>query len=360
MLYLFNKVYVKPDTNFRKTKDMVIMSPVASSVPTDEFLLAVMEIDLGKVHYAGESYQAVVDQFGSENAFFDYLTNFDDNTRLVIYANVEALTTIAYKWYKALLINADVDTAYKVFKTVFRRFEYVFGSPYNPTVKLSEADNQCYRAFGRSLPEYSEFVQRWNDTVPYDLSGKGYQYYAERCGLEFQLASYLADSMTPLAGVLETKLVSMVRKIHVRYLIDTREIILHHMDMLPDYDIHTQTMEDWVALHPEYKFLTDPKFLPDQWQYVSDTYGFDNLNIAFRTMAGWIGYDVGAEVLNLLDPFSFVTLESIVQLELEYVLWRMYISRWEYGVTTNTYLVEYILELKRSGNLEQLQKLSVG
>jgi hypothetical protein len=171
-----------------------------------------MNIEIGEILLSAPSYQDVVAQLGSEDTFFQCLANFDDTTRLTIYATDADLTTIAYKWLKALLRNADLATAYAVVTLVYKRFEYVYGYPYNSTVKLSSESAARYKALGASLPSFTDFCVLWNDTVPFDLSVQGYEYFSERCSVEFQLAAYFASGGKAFAGILERKLVPMVRK----------------------------------------------------------------------------------------------------------------------------------------------------
>src|SRR5882672_1254455 len=112
MIHLFNKVYLKPDTNFAKSKDSIIISPKSALWTKYPELDSVNTIDFGTVHFAEVTYSDLLSKHfnNSEEDFLAWLIAFDSTKRLTIYCTFDVLQALLYKWLKTLLKNMDSDT----------------------------------------------------------------------------------------------------------------------------------------------------------------------------------------------------------------------------------------------------------
>jgi hypothetical protein len=359
---MFNKVYLKPDANFEKSLDSIIISPITSTLlPENSKDDVLLTQHFGLVHYQSDTFAALLSQFDNdETKFFNWLTNFDATKRLTIYVNDDDLLVILCKWYKALLHNISIDEAYKLFTLIYARFEYIFGLSYNPQVFITPDDAAKLTLLGKKLPTKLEFNQLWENTIPFDLSALTYNYFAEVGPLEFQIAAFYSASDYAYADAMKQKIVHMVSKLQMRYVIDLKQMVLQRLDVLPGYDITTQTLADWVLLNPRYKFLTDNNFLPDQYKFIADTYDLVDLRTVYEQLIVLIGYDYHhstMDFMHFLDPD--LTFDKVMDTELKAVTLRRQLGWWEGMTSINTYVLDYVLQLVRSQDVNTLRMWSV-
>lgn len=359
MIYLFNKIFLKPAVSVAETPNMIFVSDaMVNKLPTDPFFQAIFAREAGQVHLAFKSYGELLTHFGDLSSFFDYLANWKEDEQLTIYADNEAYYAILMMWLKMMLPSASSEVAYNVVYMTFKRLEYLFAMHDHPQHHLSTTDRAIYKEVSKLLPVKSHFEDAWAD-VPLYTGSVGRSYFSVRGGLEFLVAAALVDAQLVADTTLEAKLITMVKKQHVRYMLEVRENVLMHADLLPGYDFSTQTLDDWVALqHPGYQFLTDPNFLPDNLSYIEQHYDVDQLHDAFWSIVSANGYTVGAFLHEMLNVFKITTLKQVLDMELNYTKWRVFLGRWRYSATTNNYILEYALECARRNDVLTLKQLS--
>lgn len=357
MLYLFNKIYLKPDTLFEKSKNSVIISSKSALLTQYPELDDVNKIDFGTVHFNATSYTELLEKNfeNDENKFFEWLLAFDPQTRLIVFCDAETLAHLTFKWYKTVLINMDSTEAINLISLVFKRYAYQFGYSYMPFVRLTTEQAAHFKSVGSSMLDPQTIADKWSQTLPFDTN---VAQLASIVGIEFQLATYLTNNNWEHTAELESKIVMMVKKYTIRRIIDMKQDLLSRLVELPNFDILTTTLVEYVTDHTEYIFLLDNKFLPDQYEYVFSTYNMNELMDLFYDETGLdqLDRDYFENVAHWGN--SHVTLQHIVALELSRPFTTFYLGQWEYNLVINTYLLGYILNLARINDVT-LQKYSL-
>lgn len=357
MIHLFNKVYIKPDTHFARSKDCILISPMAALVADDK-IAHITETDFGKIHYAATSFQELLQHFSNdESVFMDWLVNFDETKRLTVYCDQETLVHLVLKWFKTILINADEATAYKVVRLTFLRYAYLWGFPFVPFVRLSEHQAAKYKTVGASMNEPEDFSVAWAATTPFVVD---FDNAAARTSLEFQLASYLVNPAWDNAQTVNDKLVMMTKKYQVRDLIDAKHILLHRLYTQPGFDMLSQTLLEYVVATPEYSILLDPDVLPDKYEHVEQHYNPNEMRNTVVSRAQYLEGLTDTDALvnsKFLDPA--ITGDDIIAIEEGSPLIRVHLACWEYQEVVNVYLLDHILNLHKAGNTAELKKFSL-
>lgn len=360
MIHLFNKVYLKPDTNFIKGNDCIIISPKATVWKEQPHLDNINTLDFGTVHFAEETYSDLITKHfgGDEQNFMGWLLSFDHSKRLTIFCSPDALELLLFKWLKTILKNMDSDTAYDLARTYYLRYRYQWGYAYAPFVRLSQAEADVYRNIGLMLGDAATVKQLWEMTVPF--SGLSANTLAQVAGIEFQIASYLNDNSWQYTNLLSDKLIAMVKKFQVRFLLDMKQDTLSRLFTLPNFDMLNQSLASYVVQHPEWTFLLDNNFLPDQYAYVEATYDMAELRQTATAQLQRL-YDIKdpaiLDTIKWLDPI--ITLDDIVQAELDSPFCRRQLGQWEYAITINVYLLAHVLNLHKQNNTAELAKYTL-
>lgn len=342
MLHLFNKIYIKPDVNFAKSKHSIILSPKhVSWTEFDESYGAANQQLFGDVHFTANTYTDLIDRHfnGSHDEFFVWLLNFDSSIRLVIYCEQQSFNEIVLRWIKTILPRASSQTLYNVCKIIYQRYAYTWGYPYLPFVRLSREESKTYKQLGMSLPDFDTANRLWNNVnYKYNVSN-----LADKCGVEFQLATYAYNPSWEYAPHLQQKLSAMMMKYHVRLLIDMKQDLLNHVGVLPDYDCFHQTLDQYVQTNPQYRFLTDDNFLPDQWEYVCANYDVDRLRQMFFDFIGQ--HYITTIPVWFKDTFlkRDITIEHFMEAEQSTEFGTAVLGQWDYANLVNVPLVNYII-----------------
>jgi hypothetical protein len=225
---------------------------------------------------------------------------------------------------------------------------------------MTKEDAARFAALGKKLPAPSTFAQAWNAIVPFDLSVKGYEFFAQAASFEYQLATIIADPSCNIAPFIKDKIVRMVQTVQIRFVIDLKQMMLQRVDTLPGYDFHKQTVAEWVVNNPEFNFLVDDNFIPSKIQYIIDTYDFVQLHKTYDASIPKVGYVLDPV---LLDSYAFLdpnlTFDAALAVELSNTKTRTWLGMWEQSLYFNTYVLEWVLNSIRSSDTEQLHKLSV-
>lgn len=361
MLYLFNKVHLKPDVLFDKRYDRIIVSPSVPVAASNEFRGLVDEV-FGPIHFHTSSYDELIQEHfeGNETNFIQWLVDFDNSKRLEIHVQGSDLLTVAIKWYKALFVNITPDEAYNVFKLIYMRFGATYGVPMHPQSLLKSRDLKIFRSVAESLPAREDFKTLWQDTVAYDITAvKPREFFAKQAPIELQIASIYADPDYAFGNDLKAKVELMIRKLHIRMAVEAKHMVLASLEVLPDFDVLTMTVSDWIQTHPDYNFLDDDKFLPDYHEYIYATYDLTvvrNACVDIFTRLGYENVDAVFQTMHTLEPN--VTFEQIMGVELAHLFGRQQLGWWEYHNFINVYLLDYVLNLIRAGDLVTLQSLA--
>lgn len=360
MIHLFNKIYIKPPAEFTETHTAMMMFPRANDGPSDPFLAAVNERSFGSVLLSSNSLSEAFDQLGGEDAFFQTLLTFDPSKRLILYVNSDDMLTLLCKWYKTLLPNVTATTAHMILTLVYKRMEYIFGYTYNSIIFLTENAASLYRSVGQSLPPFADFEDAWNQATAFNITLEERNVLIAAASVEYQIATNLCAKVLPDQKAFEAKVIRMVRKVQIAAVVDVKSGILAKLHMLPEYDFNTQTLSQWVAVHPEYQVLVDPLFTPDHIEYVEDTYSYADLRQLYLNLIKLTeyGYDpVVDKAAHILDPD--LTYADIIASELGSLYTRSMLGISVHAVVINSYLLDTVFNLYRDGNLATLAELSL-
>lgn len=359
MQYLFNKTYLMLDNMFEQATPNVLISPVVDITPTDAFNAALIEIDMGEVLLSAPSFEQAVEAAGSEQQLFDLIANHDETQRLYIYASPEAYLTIMIKWYKALLVNLNADTAYTLFMLILYRMRYTFGYNYAPRKLLTPEAASQYWFLASYLPAKADFEELWNNTVPFDMSTKGRDYFVQRCGVEYQLATYFTNPLWEHKHVLETKLVGFVKSMTINMFEDMIDTTVMRALRLPGFDIHTQTIEDWIVTNPQFSYLIDTKLNSDNLEYVYNTYG-TNIRELFAQSIELAGFDPDFNTIdNVMMVGQEITIDRVIDVELTACPYSILIATSKRAQSVDTYVLNRLYEERRKGNNAFAQKLAL-
>jgi len=353
MLHLLNKVYIKPDADFQRGHDAIIISPKTKLF--DSELFGVDDIDFGKIHFTAETFDALVEVFGSEDAFVQWLVYFDPSTRLVVHCDPATFEHILVRWLKTILPNMDGSSFHSLIRIIYARYGYQFGYPYVPFVRLTPDAAAVYKSFLARIPSKEQAVQMWNQAQPYTVNVD-----SAAVSLEYQLATYLDDPTWEHTDQLKAKVITMVKKFQVGSLLDVKEVMLGHLYMLPDFDQLKDTLVHYVTEHLEYTFLLDMKLTSDDYTRLYDQYNtavLRQIYIDYFKMHADIFDETQVEKDHFLDPA--ITFEQIIDNELASIATRQLLGSWEYGLTVNTYLLDHLFALERANDQAELKKFSL-
>lgn len=356
MLHLFNKVFLKPDAQFARSKHCMIVSQKADLLSQD--LADIDAIEFGNVYYAAKTYSELLSNFeNDEDKLLQWLLNFNPTTRFTFYCDDETFNHLTIKWLKTVLFNADVETAFKVVRLTYLRYAYLWGYSYLPFVRVTEAQAAQFKQTGNSMITYEQFVPVWEQATPFNVDRNTIIPIAS---VEYQLASYIVDNKWEHSNIVRDKLVTMVKKLHTRKIIDGKHGILQGLYTQPNFDIFNQSLVDYVTKHPEFTPLIDDQVLPDKYQYVYSTYITPNFVDKFigryKEIAGGPAEE-GLPQAKFLD--GNITADEIIDIEKQSPLIRVNLGLWEYYETVNIYLLHHIFNLHRDNNLGELKKISL-
>ena len=359
MQYLFNKTYLLLDNMFEQGITHVLISSVVQLTPTDSFAQALVSIDMGQSLLSAPSYEQAVASLQSEQQLFDIIANHHEDERLHIYASPQAYLTIMMKWYKALLLNIDASTAYTLFTLILARMRYTFGYNYAPRKLLTQDAAQQYKLLLSYLPPKDQFVELWEATVPFDLSGKGRDYFVQRCGVEFQLATYFANPNWQYKSLLEQKLRTFTKSATINMMKDLIEHIVQKALRLPGFDIYTQTVEQWAEENPQYRYLVDTKFDSDHLDYVYSTYG-DNIRELFIETVQRAGFTPDLDTIdNVLMVGQNITIDQVLDVELNACPYSVLIASTTRSQVVDTYILNRLYKERRAGLTTFAQKIAL-
>lgn len=360
MIYLFNNNYLMLDVALESGVQHLIASPIASKLPTDEFSVAVTREDLGVTLATGTSYEEMATNAGGDDQILRLLTDAGD-VRTHIYADPESLVVILIKWYKALLVNIDAAAAYRLIHLQLMRLSNTLGYSYTPRVRLSEAQAAQYKTLWTSFPfPLSKFRSVWKSTKAFDMSARGHEYYAARCGVEFQIATYWADENWGGKVNLEQKLVTLARSTYIKQVRELFDMVAVRCTAIPGYSFEQQTLAEWAASQTEYVMVVDPAFKSSNLDYVYTAYTAGEIKSTVDACIRFIGGEPRAtSVGQLMFADADLTIDAILQVELDCELFSPLIAASTRQQVVDTYVLRRLYNERKAKDNTLARKLSL-
>jgi hypothetical protein len=365
MILLFNKVYLKVDQLIKMERNRIVISKEFGSMGTvlEGFTISNNNVAVAPAMYQAETVQQLIDgQFSSDyNQFFRMLMAQPANQRLTIYCDADAMVELMLRFWKTLLPQMSDEGFYTLLNFTVSQFVEVLGIGFLSFTKLHQTQSQLVRTvYAPLLADENKpaMLQRWNETVPYMLTRTEREAITKSCGLEFQLCTVALTPDWRYSSQFKSKIVRMMHKEMItEYVLDIKYMLLdglvgfHYFEPATSFDFFTHTLEDLVQMHPEYRFLTDDKFIPDNIDYICATYDFPTL-LAIRQKTYKPEHIYSLVWDHVFD--NNLTYEQIVAHELASPTVNLFMKRGEFPERVNPYMVDYIFAAMRSGNLEQL------
>ena len=359
MIYLFNKIHLKP-LALIDNRNKISRIVLTDSIPqlTDESESILINQSYGELHFKEHSYQDFLDKHfsGSDNSFLTWLTVFPSGNRLEIYMSNQDFYLFAIKWYKSFLSYMPVETAYLLFRLVYQKAHNLHSLPYTGQAYFTNRDAQVCCELAQSLPSKEQFIKDWEESSVFSVSIEEYAVIRKSFALEFQIANIaLYGDHHHSSKETKEKVVSMARKWHMSMLMDMKIMSLRRLSLLPDFDIHADTVTSWVERHPEYSFLRDPDFHEDNAKEVYAKYDLEQLKQTYISQMTRFDYE---NVERMAEEFKFfkadLTYEDVMEIELNSQFDRQIFGRWEYAAYINLYLLDIVINAIRDNDTKLL------
>lgn len=373
MIHLFNKIYIKGDHQYKVERDSIVISPSygAQGVLAGKFTQLVNKPVIGTVYYQGKTYQQIIDDQcnGDDQVFFRFLLDRDPTKRLTIYANVETALYLLTRFYKTVFPGLTANTYAKLMRLVFARTYNVFGAGFLAFTKIAPNHTAEYRAASEKiLGNEAQLKANWAAAKPWKIRMEDLYAVQKGLGVEFQLATYLTNPVWSQRISFERKTVMMVKKglLH-DYILDAKSILvssfmnLKALEPTANFDPMVNTMEDFVAQFPMYRFVLDDKFLPDNYEYVWRTYNLNDLVTARRNMYALVETDTVKVHAGIGDALfkKNLSLKDILDYELSTPATKVLWAKDDYDEVVNSYTIDLILDALRNNNLVSIKDLAV-
>lgn len=364
MIYLFNKIHLKPLALFdnRKKISRIVLTDDVPQL-ADETESKLIEQNHGELHFKEHCYQDFLDKHfsGSDDAFLTWLQAFPADKRLEIYVNNQDFYRLTIKWYKTFLRYLSVETAYLVFRLIYQKAHNLHSLPYTGQTYFTQQDASVCCALAQSLPSKEQFTKDWTDSTVFNVSEQQRDEISKSLSLEFQIANIgLYGEHYKYANDTKDKIVLMAKKWHMSMLTDMKAMCLRRLSLLPDFDIHVDTVTSWVERHPEYSFLRDPDFYEDNVLDVYSRYDIEQLKATYIDQMKRFDYE---NVERMVDEFKFfktdLTYEDVMSVELANPFDRQIFGRWEYVAYINLYLLDIILNAIRDNDSHLLSQFVI-
>lgn len=369
MIHLFNKIHIKGDHQVKFERDRIVISPTYGSVGVigDTFSTVVNDRPAGKIFYSTNTYGELISKHfnGDENAFFAFLVNYDPTKRLTLYVDLPTMFYIVTKFYKTIMPNLSVELFVKLIKLIFLRINYIFGVGFLPFLKLPATIAQEYRVASMNiLDDIDQIIQQWNTTTPWSMTRAMKDKVAKGISVEFQLATYFAKQQWMYRAQFEQKTLRMVRKQLIHdFILDIKHTILASfvnlkvLEPTANFDPFVNTLDDFIAQFPQYKFLTDNNFSPENIDYVYRTYNIGSLGEIAAKIDTFFLYDVDPRIIKLL--INNLTFDKLVEIDMMTTGHYCY-NIGEYQESINSYMIDFIIDMKKTNQQDVLQQLAIG
>jgi hypothetical protein len=310
-----------------------------------------------------ESYSTLVYTVfnNDEDKFFQYLLAFDDSSRLTIYCDADSMLSMLTKYWKTLYPAMTFDNYYMLLNFSFSYIVEVISTGYTPAIKLNASEAVATRTEYQSYLMQSEVPSLqtlWAETQPWKITRTQRERLVSTSAIELQLASTLANPLWRYRSQLYSMVVTMMKKemIHefshdVRYGVILALVNFHTIEPTSKFNILTHTIDDLIVELPQYKFLNDPKFTPDNVDYVFSNYNIKSmLEISKKIITDEFKFGVDWAPL-MKENLSF---DDIINFELEGSTTRLFLNRSDYYELVNPYLIDFIFNCLRNNNSAKL------
>lgn len=212
MIHLFKKVYITSDF-FIDVKQHRLVISETRGFPIDHSLQQyghVLNSVLSLDDLVGpeKQFETLKDVFVSIN---DFVTN-NTNSKFIIYADEQNLSTILYAWYKELLPNATQETIYSIIKSAIFRLNVFHVNFFESTTSFSFENKKI------------NFVE---PQIEISLGGELPPEIKTTVSVEFLLASYLYNGS--YKNELKKSLIPLIKKDLEKYLFEIKEILFVHL-----------------------------------------------------------------------------------------------------------------------------------
>jgi hypothetical protein len=371
MFYLFNKVRLKPDTNYVTRSDQIVVSGSAYLPQLSDEEIEQLSWKVGRRIFVCASYAELISKNfeGDENKFLVYLMEYPSDRSLEVHLNNSDLFGLLVKWYKTILPNLSSEQAYSFFQLSYRRVANQSLAFQQPHVEMGSCSTAVCQQLFNSLPDYAAFTEKWDTVKTFDLTETQQQWLHENAALEFRLATYYCTDNETFKQALDARVKQIVLKSHVSALCDVKKKVLQSFFSRFNFlfggeaGLARETFDDiqtWVLKSPKYKFVLDQNFKPENLSYIQNTYDLDDLRqVYWRETKVDVGQTLQefVEQSHFLDPE--ITLDDVINFELTSQFNRLFLGTREYNLTINVYLLELMLDWIRSGDIDKLTNYSL-
>lgn len=373
MIHLFKKIYLKGDHQYKAERNCIIISPMYGRVGfiQGKFTDLANSRDFGDVFFQATSYDDLVNRVmeGDKDKLFRFLLDYPLDDRLTIYADVPTMYKLVTKFYKTVFPTMSENTFVMLVKFAFMRINYLFGAGFLPFVKLTDAQTSDYKkAANDILADTATIKAEWQTTKPWNLKKADHNVIMKHISVEFQLATYLTNPSWSYRHEFERKVVDMVKKGMLHdYVLDTKSMLtssfinLKALEPTAAFNPMVNTMEDFVAQFPMYKFALDDKFAPDNADYIWRAYNLAELVTARRKMYALTETTSGQEQPGVADELfkKNLSMKDILDYEMTTPHTKILWTKNSYNEVVNSYLVDYILDAKRNNNLDAIKDIAL-
>lgn len=359
MFHLFNKVYLKHESAMKMTRDRIVISSLYGAVDTASIPFSATTPS-SPVYRARSIEQLLNGHFdGSMERFFTYLLGLPADRRMTIYCDVSTAMTILTFLWKTMYVSEPVDTYMTLRRLHLMHLLEGHASGAPSFVSLEPPVLVSVRASIEEELNRNDAADIWASVQPMSLTRTQREQIIRAASIELQLATTLATPKWRYSMETQHKFIRMLKKQCVYdFLLDVKYHVLGALFCFSSYeptttfDPMTQTVDDLVALHPEYSFLTDPMFHYDNIDYVVKTYSLDHLRTIWaKTIRdGWSEDEYGFNVGQFMrDDLSF---QEVIQHFIDHPQDHLPLTRGEYRERVNGYLLNAIFDsLRTDGNL---------
>lgn len=365
MILLFNKVYLKLDHLIKPERDRIVVSPQYTGVSIVEggFRNAANGVAHKPPLYEAGTYQQLIDeQFaGDDGKFLATLLQFPAGKRLTIYCDIPSMVTIASKFWKTLLPQLSADDYYRLVNFSASHIYEMFCVNKTSLLYLPEDQAQDTQAAIRKVFDDEQVIKdAWATITPFPCTRAQREAFTKSAGLEFQLPTLLVTPDWRYGFHARNRLVHLMNKEAIaEFVKDIKHIALSNIEMLHvldpkagPFNLEVDSLSRYVTMHPDYRFLVDDRFHPDNTDYVVQNYDLDVLDV-IRTKLVPVDYRTATMPGSLLK--QNLSFEDIIEFERARPQGRHLAARGEYLEKVNPYMIDYVLRAHFNGQNELLQ-----
>ncbi len=368
MFYLFNQTYLKVDKLYKSSRKRITISKEYGNFkgfiePTSMHKISGFEST--KPLSSASSYQELIDKEynGSETMFVNALLNHGSD-RLTIYCDSDAMITLLAKFFKTLYPYWTSTEFVRVMRFYLLYITEQLTSGSVLFTALSNAELVDVKFQYSAITKNEELlVESWNSNTAWPYVPGLRERITKTCSMELQLATVLSNPEWIYASVIKNKVTRMFRKEMIReFIANDKFAILNALvnfsviEPTTKFNIEHHTIRDLVDMHPEYRFLTDIRFIPDNIDYIFATYDINQLrDIHNKAQAGRPPYEIDWDWL-ISPTLSF---DDMLTFETARPLNRLFMRYGDYEEQTCSYLIDAILDAYRSGDMSAMKYLEI-